>query len=339
MNKDNEAEKLTIEERKIIHILLKHLMDMKNEIAYLKNKAALNNDDKDLPENRTGSNKLIGGLPEIISGGKKANGGLTETMQGGNEANGGLAETMQGGYKAKGGLAETMQGGNKADGGLAETMQGGNKADGGLAETMQGGNKADGGLEETMQGGNTVFADLPIININANGGALLYSVFEKALLNALDDYIKNGSGQNTLYSFYADFEDAVKEQNSAATKSNEAISNARLEDTHSLPLKIISDHYNSAILCRVLRKHLPRKANYSLGHTITTEILFLYNAGKATSSELRGFSGLSADGFEKHLTKLIRYDLIKKQPPSNYVLTDKSNHLLLELFGIPKTVI
>ena len=41
-------EKLTIEERKIIQILLKHLMMQRNEIAYLKNKAALNNDDMGL---------------------------------------------------------------------------------------------------------------------------------------------------------------------------------------------------------------------------------------------------------------------------------------------------
>ena len=343
-------EKLTIEERKIIQILLKHLMYQRNEIAYLKNKAALNNDDKDFTENSLAPKKHVEGLPKIIIGGKMAAGGLPETMQGEKKIDGGLAETMQGGNDAGKGLVETMQGGNDVGKGLVETMQGGcdiikgldemmqggNKTAVGLDETMQGGNKATGGLDETMQGGKTVLTDLSISNVDTNGGALLYSIFEKELLNALEDYIKNGAGRNTLYTFYSDFEDAVNEQNLAAAKIIEATANGKFEDTHSLPLQIINDDYTIARLSVALRKHLPRRVNNSLHHTITTELLFLYNAGKATSAEMRGCGKLSADGFEKHLTKLIEYGFIKKQAPSNYVLTDKSNHILLELFGVVK---
>ncbi len=177
---------------------------------------------------------------------------------------------------------------------------------------------------------------MPQINVDGNGGALLYSVFEKGLIKALEHYINSDAVQNSLYKFYADFEDAVAERNSDASKIKEAMANASLEDTHSLPVAIPLERVFINRLHIALRVHLPRRAGKGVHRTVANELLLLHNAGKATGAELRGFGGLSVAGFAKHLPNLIRNGLVKKQPPSNYVLTDKSKHILLELFGVKK---
>ncbi len=73
---------MNIEPEKIIHILLKHLMDQRNEIAYLKNKAALYNDDNDLPESLVGIKPLTEGVPESLVGIKNLSDSTTEIKDG-----------------------------------------------------------------------------------------------------------------------------------------------------------------------------------------------------------------------------------------------------------------
>ena len=303
-------EKLTIKERKIIHILLKHLMDLKNENAYLKNKAALNSLDNDLPESKVGAKKLIDGVTDSRVGAKQLTDGVTESRVGAKQLTDGVTESRVGAKQLTDGITESRVGAKQ------------------LTD----------GITESRVGAKSVLETLPIINVDGNGGATLYSVFEKGLLDALDDYIKNGDGQNTVFNYYTDFEDAVEERNSASSKIQDATANATLEDTHLLPSKIDVEGVPTNRLIAALRKHLPKAAGQGVHRTIANELLLLHNAGKVTSKELLRFSGLSGDGFRKHLTKLVSYDLVKKLPPSNYVLTDKSNHILLELFGVAKTI-
>src|ERR1017187_5687241 len=119
-------EKLEIEPDKIIHILLKHLMHLKNKIAFLENDAALNSFDKDIQEKKLGINKLYDGKP-----------------------------------------------------------------------------KDDLGIKHILEA-------LPELKADKIGVDLIYTVFEKGLLNALEQYIKNGDGQTTVYNFYTDFVEAVE---------------------------------------------------------------------------------------------------------------------------------
>ncbi len=288
-------EKLNIEERKIIKILLKHLMALKNENAFLKNNISLFQSEVDIAETDLGGKKLYGGKVKDDLGGIQLNSDILNDNLGGIQLNKGIPKDDLGVIQLKTGISENNLGGIPVTEALSKLI-------------------TDG-----------------------NGSDLLYKIFEKGLRNALEDYIKNGDGQNTLYNFYNDFEDAVNEQNSAAAKIKEAASNARLEDTHSLPAQLNSDKDSIINFSSKLKGTLARRADRDSFKTVAKELLLLHNAGKATSSELRGFSGLSVKGFEKHLQKMLHYNLVKKQPPSNYVLTEKSKHILLELFGKENT--
>ena len=273
---------MNIEERKIIHILLKHLMDLKNETAFLKNKLALNSSDDDLPENKVGTKNVQNGIKEKEDGTHIVNNGIKEKEEGTHC----------------------------------------------LTE----------GIKEIKDGTKSVMDGISILGTDGNGGTLLYSVFEKGLKMALEDYIKNGDGQNSLYRFYTHFEEAVEAQNLATAKIKDDASNVRLEDTHELPAEIPVDTASINKFRGVLRPHLQKRNASSVNATVSRELLLLHNAGKATGAELRGFSGLSEAGFKKHLPNLKRYGLVEKQPPLNYVLTDKVNHILLKLFGVAKTI-
>ncbi len=266
MNKNNEVERLTIEERKIIHILLKHLMIQRNKNAYLKNKLALHSSENGLPEANVGTKNALDGIKKMEVG--------TPNVQ--------------------------------------------------------------DGIKEKEVGAKSVLGGIEEIQIDRNGGALLNSVFEKELIKALEDYIKNGGGRNTLYAFYTDFVDAVEERNSDAEKLKDAAANVRLEDTHELPANIPVDANSINKFGGKLRSSFPRKAEKRVNYTASQELLHLHNAGKATGEELRGFGGLSVAGFKKHLSNLKRFGLKEKLVPSNYLLTDKTKHILLELFGVEK---
>ena len=102
-----------------------------------------------------------------------------------------------------------------------------------------------------------------------------------------------------------------------------------------LPAKISFDGFSRSKLEIALRDYLPRNSRKDLHRKVAYEMLHLYNYKQATTTELRELIGMSVAGYAKHLPKLMQYDLVKKQVPLKYVLTEKSNHILLELFGIP----
>ena len=170
----------------------------------------------------------------------------------------------------------------------------------------------------------------------SKGDVWLYTIFEQGLNEALEQYIKNGNGENTLYAYYADFEDAVTQKNEEETKLKEAVKEIPLEQTHTLPAAIPLDNISVGKLLDALPAHLSSSATYKERRTVAKELLCLHNAGKATAAEMSEFGGLSKGGMAKHLPRLQRAGLIKKQPPHNYALTEKSIHILLKLFGIPK---
>ena len=335
MIKDDELEKLNIEPDKIILILLKHLMYLKNENAFLKNNAALHSLDNGSFDNKIGGKFLPDGISVNKIGGNTLPDGTIKNMFGGNTLPDGTSENKNGVNTLLDGTSENKIGGNTLPDGTSENKIGGNTLNDDTSENKIGGKDLNNDASGNNIGGKDISEALSKLNSDSKGGALVYSIFEKELLKALEYYIKNGDGQNTLFTFYNEFLDAIEEQNSASSKLRDAAANARLEDTHSLPARISTDPISFAKLQDALQGHLPRTARWDLYATVAHELLLLHNAGKATSAELRGFGGLSVDGFEKHLTKLMSYGLVKKLPPSNYVLTEKSNFILLQLFGIP----
>ena len=157
-------------------------------------------------------------------------------------------------------------------------------------------------------------------------------------MKALNEYIKTGDRQHTLYSFYENFVEAVSEKNTEAEKIKAAATILRLEDTHILPARITITLEVLEKMKVALHGYLPHTAPHDLYGTVTDELICLHNNGKATSNELREACGLSVPGFAKHLPKLQRLGLIVKQPPLNYVLTETSKHILLKTFGIAKKV-
>ncbi len=333
---DKEPEKLTIEEQKIIHILLKHLMALKNELAYQNNKNALNSSDNDMQETKVGTKYLSDGSKKIDIGTNDSVLGIKEKDIGTKDSVLGIKEKNIGTNDSVLGIKEKNIGTNDSILGITQKDIGTNNVMDGIKEKVIGTNNVTGSLSEIKIGTKSVMEAFPILKADGNGGALLYSVFEKELIKALEDYIKNGDGQNSLYKFYTDFEEAVEEQNSDATKIKDAESNVRLEDTHVLPVEIPVDATSINKFSGLVRRYLPHKAGKGVNKTIGKELLLLHNAGKANGATLRGFSGLSEAGFKKHLPNLKRYGFIKKQPPSNYVLTDQTNHILLKLFGVAK---
>ena len=262
----NEPQKLILLPERIIHILLKHLMLLKNENVFLNNYIGIKSIENPIPENRNGPIYSLGGIPE------KRNGT----------------------------------------------------------------NDVIGSIPENEKGINPILDALPELSTDDNSNNLLYSVFEQELLSALQQYIKEGNGQNTLYSFYENFLNAISEKNSIAEKLKLAEANLSLEDTHTLPSQITIDNGSISKVRIALREHLPRVSRRDFQRTVARELLFLFNAQKATGAQLRTASGLSKAGYAKHQPLLKKYGFVVYQSPSNYVLTEKSKHLLLKLFGVPK---
>ena len=329
---------MNIEERKIIHILLKHLMDLKNETAFLKNKLALNSSDDDLPENKVGTKNVQNGIKEKEDGTNNVNNGIKEKEDGTIHLENGITQKKVGTNNVNNGIKEKEDGTIHLENGITQKEVGANNVNNGIKEKEEGTHCLTEGIKEIKDGTKSVMDGISILGTDGNGGTLLYSVFEKGLKMALEDYIKNGDGQNSLYRFYTHFEEAVEAQNLATAKIKDDASNVRLEDTHELPAEIPVDTASINKFRGVLRPHLQKRNASSVNATVSRELLLLHNAGKATGAELRGFSGLSEAGFKKHLPNLKRYGLVEKQPPLNYVLTDKVNHILLKLFGVAKTI-
>ena len=294
MKIDTEVEKLNIDERKIIRILLKQLMYQQNELAYIKNKTGLNSENNGIGEKGEGSSSSI--MPVVKN--KDGSSSFTEAVP------------------------------KNKDGSSSSIMP--------VLENKDGGSSVFMAVLENKDGGKSIFMAAAENKDGSKSDFWLYTAFEQELINALEQYIKNGNGQNSLYSFYTDFEDAVEQKNMDAIKMKEAEKNLTLEDTHILPKGITVDDDTIDELADTLRDHLPRTSPWKLYKTVACELLHLYNIGKASAAQMRGFAGLSVSGIAKHLPKLQRADLIKKQPPNNYVLTEKSIHILLETFGVAK---
>ncbi len=341
-------ENIEIKERRIIDILLKHLMNQRNEIAYLKNKAALNtpksgvselrdgakganHDNKDLSDGAKGavySDKLIS---DGAKGAIHSNNDLSNGAKGANHSNNDLSNGAKGANHSDNDLSNGAKGAIHSNQDLSDGAKGTVHSDKDLSNGAKGAIYSNNDLSDGAKG---ALDALSVLTINENGGNLLYSVFEQELLIALEDYIKNGDGQTTLYEFYEDFLAAIEAKNLAAAKTKAAAINTLLEDTHSLPAQITTAGTSFSTLKFALQGHYPQAFNTDMYHTLAHELLLLHNAGKATSAELRGFGGLSPAGFRKHLTKIVSLNLIKRQAPSHYVLTSHSHHILLELFGI-----
>ena len=364
MEKDQEAEKLNIDPERLIHILLKHLMYLKNENAYLKNyvgiksfengvtemNIGINNGENGIVENYIGINNSENGIVTNIIGINNSENGIVKNNNGMNNCENGIVENYIGINNSENGIAENIIGINNSENGIAknnigikngendivENNIGVNNVENGIVENNLGKNNSVKGTVENDLGIKSVFNALSALNNNANAAILLYTVFERGLIDALNQYIKNGNGQNTLYSYYTYFVEAVEKRNLAASKPKETAMNIRLEDTHILPQQITADSHALTKLRAGLHGHLPRTARWDLYENVARELLLLHNAGKATGTQLRNIAQLSVPGFAKHLPKLKRSGLIKKEPPSNYVLTEYSKHILLETFGIPK---
>ena len=322
MEKDQEAEKLNIDPERLIHILLKHLMYLKNENAYLKN--------------YVGIKSFENGVTEMNIGINNGENGIVENYIGINNSENGIAENIIGINNSENGIAKNNIGIKNGENDIVENNIGVNNVENGIVENNLGKNNSVKGTVENDLGIKSVFNALSALNNNANAAILLYTVFERGLIDALNQYIKNGNGQNTLYSYYTYFVEAVEKRNLAASKPKETAMNIRLEDTHILPQQITADSHALTKLRAGLHGHLPRTARWDLYENVARELLLLHNAGKATGTQLRNIAQLSVPGFAKHLPKLKRSGLIKKEPPSNYVLTEYSKHILLETFGIPK---
>ena len=303
-----ETEKLIIDSEKIIHILLKQLMYLKNENAYIRNKAGLNSLDDEALKNNIGAKPIINDAFENKIGANSLS----------NEA------------------SKNNIGANSIINDALENKMGANSLYNEASKNNIGAKHLINDAPENKVGDKSVFEALPALNGKGNTEIMLYTVFEQGLISALEQYIKTGDGQKTLYNYYAGFVEAVTDKNMEAAKMKEAAKNVILEDTHILPELIQIDVPSLEKLKVALYGHLPRTAMKDLYENVAYELFYLHNFGKATGTELRKSGILSKPGFTKHLTKLKEYGLIKKQPPSNYVLTENSKHILLKLFGVPK---
>jgi len=338
MNKEIEAEKLKIDPVKAMQILLKHLMVLKNENAFLKNNAGLKFSENSLPRNDVGINNDIIGITRKDVGINNDITGIIRNYLGINNDITGISRNDIG-------INNDITGISRNDLGINNDIIGIPSSGDGIkngfididVESL--GIKTDfNQIQDDNLGIKTVLETLSNKAMEANGVVSIYTIFEKSLLNELEQYIKNGNGKATLYNFYTDFVYAIEMVNSDAEKAKNKAVTVRLEDTHTLAQNISYEGDSLSKLRAALKGHLPRNVSIGLYRIIALELLFLYNYKKATVNQLRDFTGHSVAGYAKHLPKLMEYGFVKKQPPLNYVLTNKSLHILLELFGAPKKV-
>ena len=307
---EQETEQLTINERKIIDILLKHLMDLQNEFAYFKNKVGLQLPDDDISARRQGSKHLLSDESLLLDGSKHS---ISD-------------ESL-----LPDGSKHFLSGESLLPDGSKYSLSGESLLPDGSKHSLSGESLLPEGSKHFLSGES-------LLSEGSNRAVWLHKVFEQRLIEALEQYIKIGNGQNSLYSFYTDFEEAVAQKNEQEMKMKEAAKQIPLEDTHNLPTIIPIDVSSVAKVRNALVGHLPPSANHRQRETVAKELLGLHNAGKATAAQISEFGGLSLTGIAKHLPRMQRADLIKKQPPCNYALTEKSKHILLKTFGIPKNI-
>jgi hypothetical protein len=347
---NNETEKLEIDPDKIIHILLKHLMNQRNEIAYMKNKAGLNSNDNNIAERSIGRKKSD--LSSTLLRKGINNDDINNTLLGSGINNDDLSNAKIGTGINNDDLSNPLKVKGINNGDISNPLKGIGINNDDLSNPNKriatnnddytnplkgiGINNDDNGNPYKRITVSNVVESLSALEGTANDVNWLYLFFEQGLIDALEEYIKNGNGQTTLYSFYADFEEAIADKNSLTDQLKQAIANLRLEDTHVLPVQIPADAASLSILQVALHGHLSISSKQNMHENVALELLFLHNTGTAKQTQLRQATDISVSGFSKHLPKLKQYGLIKELPSKNYALTDKSIHILLELFGVLK---
>jgi hypothetical protein len=248
----------------------------------------------------------------------------------------GIANKSMGAKTFPEGIANKSMGAKTFSEDIPDKSMGAKTFSEGIADKSIGAKTFTEGIAETSMGAKSCFEALSDINMGTNSDDLLYPIFEQGLIEALNQFIKSGDQQHSLYAFYAEFMKAVAEKNSSDEKARQAAANLPLEQTHILPKHLPVNGVYEAKLKVALGEYLPYNAGWELRKKVAVELLMLYNAQKATSKQLLEFIGVSTLGHSKHLTNLKKYGLIKSEPPLNYVLTEKSKHLLLKTFGTPK---
>ena len=375
---DNNTEQLSIDKDRIIYILLKQLMYLKNELAYVQNKAGLNNGDGSSAYKETGATSIESSNKKLETGAILRGNSNVELKNDINTSDGssdklGIGINTSDGRSDKLGIGIITSDGshtkkeigiitsdgchtkkeigiitsdgchtkkeigiNTSDGCHTKTEIGINTGDGSIPFREKGIISSDWANDDKNIGINSLVRALSALSGSANSADKLHSFFEQSLIEALEQYIKTGHGQNALYSYYSDFIGAVAEANAAAERLKHAAIVVRLEDTHVLPAEIKIDNYSTSPLESALRSSLPPNTKFEMVMHLAVEILYLHNVGMSKQTPLRELIRMSASGFSKHLPRLITYGLVKELPSKNYGLTEKSTHILLELFGIAK---
>lgn len=336
MDKDNDTEKLIILPEKIIQILLKEIMVLKNENAYITNKAGMQlfemglGDDKDdsyLPTKGTsakdgGSNLLLKTMEEKLDGDLLLSKPILQEDDGSKLLPKAIPE------KEDGSKLQLEAIGSKPVGSQLQSEA--------ILPKEEGSYLSDKGIPPEGDGSKLLPKAIPGEKDAPNDGVWLYKVFKDGLMEALEQSTKNKEGQIALYNYYINFKAAVAEKNEDAVKKREAALNIPLEETHSLPKEIPINEITINHLADDLSYYFPKNALWDMKKKVAIELLVLHNVGVGTGLQLRVHSGLSEGGFAKHLPRLQERGLIKKQPPKSYVLTDLSKHILLKTFGVPK---
>ena len=305
---ETTEEKLSIDERKIIDILLKQLMVLKNDCAYFKNKAGLNNALDTSSEVHLGINDALCPPSNIQLG-------INDTLDTPSNVQSGINDALDAPSNVQLGIKDVLDTPSNVQLGIKDVLYPPSHVD---------------------LGTNNLIEALSHIGTDANRAILLYSFFEQQLIIALDQYINMGSGANTLYYYYSDFVKAVNETNLIASKVKEAVNNLPLEETHVLPAEIPANDDTLTVLELHLRGYLSERSRMEVYENTALEMLYLHNNGKAKQAQLREVTGISVSGFAKHIRRLKQYGLIKELPSKYYALSDKSIHVLLKLYGKPK---
>jgi len=323
MNIDTEAEKLTIIERKISHILLKHLMLQRNEIAYIKNNADLNWAGKDIDninDNLKYPNNQAPKINEPTKWPSNDTPNISEGIKWPSNDTPNISEGIEWPSNAIANINKGIKSAGEDTPNISEGIKSTNSETSNISEGIKWAIKALVAIDEGANPENSVPA-----------------YFEQGLIATLNQYMKMSDGKTFVYSYFNDFMEAITHKNTGAAQLRAGIVPAWLANTHVVPINISADYESLSMLKTALSKHLHYSSSRASYKRVGMELLLLHNNGKATGSQLRTASGLSKSGFGKHLPRMQSEGFIKKQPPLNYALTEKSKHILLEVFGIPKS--
>jgi hypothetical protein len=322
MEIDNPEDKLVIIPERVIHILLKKLMYIQNELTYVKNKAYLNSEDYDA------SGKVMGAKQEDYD--------TEKIVMGASEADNDAQELIMGASAGDNDAQELIMGASAGDNDAQELIMGASDVDNAPPKKSVPANDDASHSQKERNPVSSMAQTLAKLGGSASDSDKLHTFFEQGLGEALQQYVKNGDRQHSLYNYYSNFVEAVAEKNSSADRQKIDASNLPLEETHVLPKEIPYNNHSRAMVRLYLFQTLPRKTKKPNYLTVVQEIMFLHNNESATRAQLKDLTGLSVTGLSKHLLKLISYGIIKTNANKEYVLGDKSMHILLKIYGVPK---